>query len=253
MIRSFRPANISERQIVTSEKYIVALVSIFGLFPLAACGGNGEPTSVMPVPDQAVTIVPTIQIRRVNDPAVTLVTSGGGDYTGIKGGNTSVELDDPGESRKARGMPEAYAYHYPRGDVEFTYVFAHWDWETGAVSRFEHLVYGAWKATTPEDRTSHSFGGFPADHADHRTRPADLPISGTATYHSRYAGFAEDYIGLEIGEFHGPATTTADFSNALMTVEMEWQGKPLATLSGPIQGTPFAGTNLQLVKEFQQC
>ena len=242
------------------RNYVVASVSIVGLLSLAACGGGGQ-GSVMPDPDPTVTIAQTIQIRRGNDPTVTVTLAADPGKGGTNVGNTFLGSDDL-VAGYSRGTPRvAYGFIEQKEDVENTFIFGYFDRRTEKVSRFEYLRYGVWARIAPEVggnavgdyRYDALGGGYVVDLPDRRTRPADIPASGTATYTGDFFGFTRWNDG-EVVRANGVVDMTADFANASMTVNLGFLLRSggvgrFATLSGSIQGSTFAGTNLEYLAD----
>ena len=195
-----------------------------------------------------------VQLARDDGLSAWALRNEDGDLTGFMVGSTAVSVDfhrlggvSGGSQRLTVGSI------LQNDDIRIRHIHSHWNRTTDAVSRFDHLSYGAWATVAPEtggnagfDHRYESVGGAYLTALDEaRTLAADMPVSGTATYLGQYTGFIQGHgVDGDIFRTTGDAEMTANFANAAMTVDMRSASNRRFVLSGAIQGNEFSGTTI---------
>ena len=227
-------------------------MSVVALVGLSACGGDGgtdgDASSQPEIP-----LSHTIELPTESGPGVFDIRDENGDLTAIKVGDTGVLLSQKIASVSGGGGRETVGPVLQHEDIIVRHIDSHWNLQTDAVAKFDHMSYGVWATGTVErpqgGATKYTFESVGSPYLtaldDSRTSAADMPMPGTATYLGQVTGFVQAYgVGGDIRHYTGDVKMTADFSNAEMTVDMRTTRGTNIVLGGTIQGNEFSGNTI---------
>ena len=204
-----------------------------------------------------------IQVGAEVDDAVSASTNSSGAVALIYVGDTHVSAVFP-DHILLRGGVSGGGNRRSIGDIlqndniRVRHVTTHWDLTTDAdaVTRYDHLTFGAWAVVEEQANGNAGFGyqytavgdGYLIGFDDTRTPIGNMPVAGTAAYKGQYTGFSQrPGVNGDIRKETGDITLSADFSDSSIELEFGTPGTG-TSLAGTIGGNTFSGTQVKRIR-----